>query len=192
MVLCLLKAGISPDEIGHDSNPLLLKAGADANILGPKKKVLLEEVVKRKLFKEAVKLVNYGAEVNGGGETPPLMHAAFMSNDEMVEMLLSRGADGRELLNTAVERADVELINVLADSGVYVNEWKGSSEDGLIASCVRKGLLELAEGCLQQGLDVNEKGSEGQAPLHMAIALRDDAMVLILTNIFLVQFRSRF
>jgi len=160
----------------------LLKAGADVNILGPKKKTLLAEAVRRKLFKETVELINYGAEVNVGSADgmSPLMVAASMGNDEMIVMLLSRGADGQELLNAAVERADVELIRVLADSGVYINEWTGSGEGSLMASCVRKGLLNLAELCLQQGVDPNQLGSEGQPLLHMAIALRDDAMVQML------------
>ena len=49
--------------------------------------------------------------------------------------------------------------------------------DRLIASCVRNGQFELAEYYMQRGANPNLKGREGQQPLHMAVAMRDAAMV---------------
>ncbi len=162
----------------------LLKAGADVNIPGPQQRFLLGEAIRRRYFKEAVDLVNYGANVDnsGGGAPSPLVAARAMGSDEMVAMLLSRGADGSALLDEAIKRSDIALVRMLLEFGARATRWTGSDRNHLVASCVRKGQRELAELCLQQGADPNLRGSEGQRPLHMAIALRDPAMVRVLLD----------
>lgn len=162
----------------------LLKAGADVNVPGPRQRFVLGEAIRRGYFNEAVELVNYGADVDDGrgGGPSPLMLAQAMGSDEMVAMLMSRGADGSALFDEAIKRADTTLIRLLLEFGVHATRWADSDKDHLVAACVRKGQRELAELCLQRGADPNLRGSEGQRPVHMAIALRDRAMVRMLLD----------
>lgn len=165
----------------------LLKAGADVNISGPKKETLLGEVVRRNLRKEAVELINYGAEVNDAidGNPSPLELAEAGGDIDMIAILLSRGADGSSLLYEALKRGDIELVRMLFEAGVLPENWgdEKSSKDGIIASCVRKGQFNLAELSLKYGADVQGRGKEGQRPLQMAVAMRDSTMLnLLLEN----------
>jgi len=158
---------------------LLLAAGADANIRGREKKSLLVETVRRKLYQESIELINYGADVNdrGAGNLSPLGVAHAGGDRGMMLLLLCRGGEGTELMAGAIEREDVELLRLLFDFGVRPESWRSSSRDSMIASCVRKGNLELAELCLNHGADPSARGLEGERPLHMGIAMRDEGMV---------------
>ncbi len=165
----------------------MLQAGADANLPGPEGKNLLVETSSRGLAREAVELVNYGAEVNaadGSGRTA--VEVAGLAGDyALVGSLLSRGADGSSLLPVALERNDLRLAHVLFSHGVSPalrHEPQPSAKDGMVAFCVRRGLLDMARLCLQAGADSQQKGKEGQSPLHMAVAMRDADMVRILLD----------
>lgn len=159
---------------------LLLRAGADASAIGPKKTPLLCEAVRRGASRDALELINYGAnvDVTGGVDgLSPLAIAAASGSNSLVTMLLSRGADGGSLLYQAVADEDVFMIGVLLSSGVPLSSWNGPEKDTLVANSVRRGNLDMTELFLANGADAKSKGAEGQPPLHMAIAMRDPLLV---------------
>ncbi|MCP5536604.1 MAG: ankyrin repeat domain-containing protein [Akkermansiaceae bacterium] len=200
----LLEAGADPDirddngvtplwSAAHARGPVerwrgmkrLLTAGVDVNVPGSNKESLLGEMVRRNLFKEAVELINYGATVDEAtdGNPSPIEVAAEAGNDAMIAMLLSRGADGSNIIGEALDNGDIEMLRLLLEAGIRPENWRdqeSNAVDGIIASCVRKGQLQLAGLCLQYGADPLARGKEGQRPLHMAVAMRDAAMVSLL------------
>ncbi|BDS08670.1 hypothetical protein NT6N_37100 [Oceaniferula spumae] len=164
---------------------ILLNAGADASAIGPKKTPLLCEAIRRGASHDALELINYGANVDlPGGEDgmTPLAIAAATGSESMVATLLSRGADGGSLLYEAVESEDVFMLGMLLSSGVPLSSWDGPEKDTLIAHSVRKANYDMSELFLRYGAKVNSSGSEGQHPLHMAIAMRDAFLVNLLLN----------
>jgi len=158
----------------------LLRAGADASAIGPKKTPLLCEAIRRGAERDAHELINYGADVdqaNGQNGKSPLALASESSSKNMVGLLLSRGADGAGLFYQAVQSQDIPMLSMLLASGVPLDSWEGPEKDSLIANSVRQGNVEMVELFLRYGSDPNAIGQEGQSPLNMAIALRDPDLV---------------
>ena len=80
-------------------------------------------------------------------------------------------------LNHAVRNADASRLAQLLESGVSIENWEGTGDDGVVAYCVREGRYELGLVLLSFGVDPNRYGYEGGSPLQMAIAMRDATMV---------------
>jgi len=80
-------------------------------------------------------------------------------------------------LNHAVRNADASRLAQLLESGVSIENWEGTGDDGVVAYCVREGRYELGVVLLSFGVDPNRYGYEGGSPLQMAIAMRDATMV---------------
>lgn len=158
----------------------LLEAGADCDSPDMDGETLLTLAIRGGLYDEAVELINHGAEVNGAHDGAPLpIEVAVESNrKEMLELLLSRGADGFGLLDDAFKRGDAGLVRSLLAAGVCLRN--DTREDGLIAGFVRKGQVELVALCLQYGAHPYLPGKEGENPLHMAIAAGNAPMVNLL------------
>lgn len=160
----------------------LFAAGADPTLPGAKDRQVLADTVSRGMLAESVDLLNHGALVNvasAGSGTP--LEIAYRRNDcAMLAMLLSRGADGRQLLGEVIERQDTEVLRMLFEVGCSLRGWEGSESDGLVASCVRNSKNLLAEMLLMHGADPERPGREKQRPLHMAVAMRDAPMVRVL------------
>lgn len=160
----------------------MLEQGADPTLEGTDEECLLSRFVSKGWHAEAVQLINYGAYVDerAGASVSLLELARQRSDDEMLEILLSRGADGADLLDGALSDGDVGLLQLLFQYGVSLEARGESEKESLIASSVRKSDLGLAELLLSNGADPDEKCKEGQPPLHMAVAMRDPEMVRLL------------
>lgn len=160
----------------------LLKAGADPSLAGEKDKSLLADAVRRGLYKQAVTLINYGAQVNHtDGQSPSLLELAHEGKDDaMLAMLLSRGADAEEFLDQVIDAGDIHTLRMLFESGVTLKGWQGTQSDGLVASCVRRSDDALARLFLRHGASPEKVGLEKQPPLHMAVAMRNPSMVRLL------------
>lgn len=200
----MLAAGVNPDVRNDDgltplwaaagaSGPVerwqgiqrLLEAGAHGDSPGKDGETLLTLAIRGGLYDEAVELINHGAEVSGAhnGAPAPIEVALESGREDMIELLLSRGVDGVALLDDAFTRGDTRRARILFSAGLpFQKETRagGEAEDGLVAGCVRKGQLDLAELCLQYGANPHAPGREGRAPLHMAIAAGDASMVDLL------------
>lgn len=160
----------------------LLSRGADPSFLGPKDKQLLMDAVRRGMLAEAVTLINYGADIHvaHSGDVSLLSLAWQKRNDAMIEMLLSRGADGSAILEEAIEQGDAVLLRMLFESGVSLKGWQSTQSDGVVAGCVRRADYDLAGLFLRHGASPEDKGKEKQRPLHMAVAMRDATMTRLL------------
>lgn len=79
--------------------------------------------------------------------------------------------------NRLIRNGDVLGLEHLLRAGVTLDYWEGTGDDGLIAHCVREGLVDMAVLLLKYGAEIDRRGWEGQTPLHMAIAMRDQLMV---------------
>jgi ankyrin repeat protein len=142
----LLDRGVSPDAVDGDGTPalmaatlfggvdsvkLLLDRGADpnrANASGATPLMwAIPDLAKVNL------LVAHGAEVNARstnlGRTPLLIAASYPGADEVLRLLLDKGADihakdksGMHALGRAVTYADVEVVRFLVEHGCDPNE----------------------------------------------------------------------
>jgi len=162
------------DESGNVER--LLKAGADASASGPGQMTLLGEAVRRGTYQDVLQLLKYGANVNaeGGGHNQcPVKMATATRAVKILKLLLTSGADSRDVFNLAVKEGDISLLQLLLNLGVSYDDWNGEGEDSLAAYCVRIGDLDMLDFLLSRGVDPGAKGIEGDHPLHMGIAMRD-------------------
>jgi cytohesin len=122
------------------------------------------------------------ADVNAGAEQEmwlsPLQRAASGGNKEIVELLISHGADvstadygGGTPLHRAASAGHTEVVEVLLANGADVNAWGGEwpAAPTPLHMAVDEGHRDVAELLLAQGADVNLANSDGKSPLHLAI-----------------------
>lgn len=118
-------------------------------------------------------LLEAGADPNPSvwHETPVLVEAARNSQAEIIQALITAGANVNlgfdELpLHTAAEEGHEEVVRLLLDAGADV---EGQEEDGwtalMEASCA--GYLPIVQRLVEQGADVNA-WSQGETPLMLA------------------------
>ena len=163
----------------------LLEAGANPSVLGAKKVPLLCEAIRRGSRSNTLELINFGADVNSAsreGDLTPLDLASSAGAADLVELLLSRGADPSHVFYRAIAKNDTVLTDLLLTAGLPLDAWDGGEQDSLIAQSVRKKSLAMLEVLLRHGADPGAKGREGELPLHMAIALREPQLVSMLLS----------
>jgi len=101
---------------------------------------------------------NFGDATLGAGATP-LMRAARSGDVAMMEVLLAHDANARQAMPSRM----TPLLFAVTPSR------RKSARDA----------LEAAKLCLDHGADVNAKDASGSAPLHLAVALSDDLVRLL-------------
>lgn len=148
---------------------ILIDAGADMSDDLP-----LYDAAYRGEVAAADLLISKGMEVNGGKAYPPLMAAAQNGKVEMIEFLISRGAnverqgyDGNRPLHEAAHSGHLEAVKVLLAHGADVNCRNGLGLTPL-HDAARNGFLEIVKLLLSYGADVNAKDSGGETPLQSA------------------------
>ena len=104
----------------------------------------------------------------------PLHLAVRYSNENMVSILLERGADvetcdelGRTALFETLDCHDLHTATLLFDAGINISS---SDREGntVLHEAVRRGAVEHASLLIDQGIQVNDFNTEGLTPLHLA------------------------
>ena len=110
-------------------------------------------------------------------EWTPLHYASFHGHNEVVELLINRGAEiesvdniGCTALHRAALRGHMKIAKLLVETGADINKKKALGEFSLFYA-VGSNRKKLTENLISQGADVNIKEGDGQAPLHLAAAL---------------------
>jgi len=113
-------------------------------------------------------LIEYGADINFNTdknkeiyhfeieELTPIMKASHNDNNEIVLLLLNKGADiknyGDKLLFNAVNNGSIEIIKILLERGVDIKKCC----DRLLLNAVKNGHLEIIKLLLECGADIKK------------------------------------
>jgi uncharacterized protein len=139
-----------------------------------------EAVAAGKLERVAELVAKNPAEINSFSADgfAPLALAAFFGHRQIVEWLLSHGAEinavsknatGYTALTGSVARGDPEIVRMLLAHGADARHRYGSGYSALHEAAA-SGKLEIAKLLLEHGADPSARNEEGQTPLAMAEA----------------------
>lgn len=110
-------------------------------------------------------LLTAGASIDLPPSSPPLARAVERSNSDAARRLIQAGADptweygnGRNLVWTAVERDDAELVTVLAESGAMVDQEDPDLGQAPLFRSVMFGRSASFDALLANGADPNTRG----------------------------------
>jgi ankyrin repeat protein len=192
---------------------LLLKAGADANSPNPDGETALHLVARAGNLDAAKLLLRAGAAVDARerfGSQTPLMWAVARRHPDMVELLVSKGADVNarsairdyQRVATAESRAKQldrggltplmyaarencgACVEILLKHKVDVDKPDPSGMSPMVIAMLNSN-WDIAKRLIESGADVNAWDIFGQAPLHVAIgemASRGNANPLDMDN----------
>ena len=154
----------------------------------------LQEAVEAHELKVAAFLLDNKAdtEVRDGLGRTALLTAAKNGQNEMVELLASRGADinatmvgryeGFGALHFAADRGDKAMVEILLGHGAKV-DLRAFQEVTPLMVAAKKGYKTVAETLLAKGADINARRDTGATPLHEAAYAGNKAIVeLLLAN----------
>ena len=119
----------------------------------------------------------------------PLHYASFHGNNEVADLLITRGAEINSLDNigsTPLHRAalsgHLNITKLLLESGADINRKNANGESPLFYA-VRRDRKNLTQYLISKGADVNLKEGDGHAILHVVSALGNHEMVkYLITN----------
>ena len=129
-------------------------------------------------------LLASGADIDfNNGE--PLTTAVRCGNKEIVEMLISKGADvnagagGQVPLYAAAHTGRIDIAEYLIDAGANINGVDARKQRWSLEAAVDSQDMKMIEFLLSKGADVKKGG--GWSPLHHAVDVgnRDIVMLLI-------------
>lgn len=105
----------------------------------------------------------------------PLCFAVYNGNDELVEILIKRGAEVNPTpdvtftpLYIALRKENVKIARLLIENGADVNK-KGSSGLTPLFTAVFQGDLEMAKLLVANGANVNHRAYRRLTPLHWTV-----------------------
>jgi ankyrin repeat protein len=126
-------------------------------------------------------LLSNGAHVNADpaqGGVPALQAAIKSSNTEIIQKLISKGADinavaqcqgSRTALQTAAEKGNQEIIDLLLMMGARINTYEGTSHTSILQGAAQGGNLDIVQEILKRGFQAN---NSSPANLVIGAALR--------------------
>jgi ankyrin repeat protein len=119
----------------------------------------------------------------------PLGLAAFFGHADIVEFLLSKGADVNSPsrnpmrvmpLHSAIANRHTEIVRLLLDQGADVNATQADDFTPL-HEAAQNGMLEVAQWLLDRGAAINPRlSSNGKTPLALASEHKHEAMANLL------------
>ncbi|XP_048247739.1 ankyrin repeat domain-containing protein 50-like [Haliotis rufescens] len=152
----------------------------------------LEEV--KRLLTTAGVSVNCRVE----GSWTPVMVAAYWEHKEVVELLVSRGADvslvdedGNNTLHFACMREDVKTVKFVLSQNVVDIDGRGCGSRTPVMEAARAGHKEVVELLVSEGADVSLVDVDGNNTLHFACMRRDVEMVMYVLSLNVVDINSR-
>ncbi|KAJ5626764.1 hypothetical protein N7528_004191 [Penicillium herquei] len=138
------------------------------------------------------KLLDRATDLNGPnvcGQTdgnPPIFAAAKYGNDEVMKLLVDRGADlnvhaqdGRTLLEFAMDQGRERVVKVILDNGADVNVPKSYE---LLSTAIVFKNERLVDMILNHGADINARGLSGRTALAIAAWSGLERIVEMLLN----------
>jgi cytohesin len=185
---------------------LLLEKGADVNAKTNYGATPLHEACMKGNEDVVSLLLEKGADVNAkmdNGVTPlheackkrnefvpsmdtPLHWPSFIGNENVVWLLLDKGADvnaktndGDTPLHLACRNRNEDVVSLLLEKGADVNA-KLDHGDTLLHRACMKGNEAFVSLLLDRGADVNAKMDDGETPLHRACMKGNEAFVSLL------------
>ncbi|KAK6332628.1 hypothetical protein TWF730_004288 [Orbilia blumenaviensis] len=171
---------------------ILLNRGADINASAEGSETMLRIAVGLRQKKLVELLLDNGAEINATSTNIPpgtaLHLATARGNEEMVRILLNRGADidtedkyNRTALQVAIGNETNNMVEILLNEGADVNAQNKNHGNALQAAAF-KGNKELVELLLNKGANVNAQGGEYGNALQAAAFRGNKKTVELLLN----------
>jgi len=186
----------------NDSNALqkLLDSGLDPNLTGVENyQASLLSIACRNNSIDMVKLLlANGADVNikGHGDYTSLMWAAESAKTtELMELLITEGADINPIAQDGVNALIKAIFGVLSDSGSlaavklliekgmdvnYAIDDEGAPGYNALMFAVRWGKIEVAKYLISVDADVNAQAGSGDTPLSIAVEEEHEAIIKLL------------
>lgn len=153
----------------------LLEAGADIQITREYGETLLHLAACKGHIELIKLLIEYGADIEARktdlGKETPLARSVWFDNQEVAKILIKNGAntnclvkysDNLNYFNWAVEMGYLELVEMAITKGNNIPK-------SALHIAVTKGNLAMTELLLKNQMDVNQKNSQGDTPLFLAI-----------------------
>ena len=124
-------------------------------------------------------LVSMGVPVDRHDQSGlmPVELATVLGNGSMVRALLDAGAPAGDSLYFACIRGNRGMADLLLACGISPNPSRAPWLDTPLGAAIRSGNDGLVTSLLVHGAQPFLRTGEGQAPLHLAIALRHPSMV---------------
>ena len=127
---------------------------------------------------EAVEIIlNHGIDIDAKlpeSQMTPIQLSLTKGLSQITRLLIKNGAsvdtkdiNGQTLLQQAIIRIDIELIELLINHGANVHT-KGKNERPLILA-LENGLPEVAELLIKNGANINTQSIYGKTPLHICL-----------------------
>ncbi|HKA22456.1 MAG TPA: ankyrin repeat domain-containing protein [Blastocatellia bacterium] len=120
----------------------------------------------------------YAADELSGDLTADLLYASHMRSEDLVQLVLKRGADpnartrygGSILVDAAFSGPDqYEIVKLLLDAGAEINQTSASGWTALMA-VIWRGTARTTNLLLQRGADINMRSQDGRTALILAVS----------------------
>jgi ankyrin repeat protein len=190
-----VEVGGSPDMVA-----LLLKNGADPDVLDSIGQAPLALAAKNGRLEVVQLLLDAGADVNtkfalgSGNDKSPLIQAVENGHIEIVELLIARGADVQQQesemqmspLHYAAAHDEPDMVRILLENGADLNA-ENSFRWTPLFSAARMGSVETVQALLEAGAESDAVSAEGRTPMMVLIDRgrlggMTDKMMLLLDN----------
>ena len=162
---------------------LWIAKGADVNAKDAQGSTALHEASSNGNQELAKILISAGADVNVGDNLSrtPLDLAEKNRHTEIIELLKKHGGKkGTPTLLGAVDAGDIELVQSLISKGADVNVKNDRGETPL--HLLKRGNRDIAELLIAKGADVNAKNNNGSTPLHWPYGIKKDIVELLIAK----------